>query len=138
MVPCRRVDIKCQSQEDWTAAITTARCHPNFHGHPRQDCVMLNTSPSPTYAHLAYIFTCVFPSGTHCDLALVHAMDSDSWRPRTVWEGCQVFKQSPRTSLVMAQYLMRAVRMIPTFHGAGDRYYLDDLLDGDAVVRFDV
>lgn len=77
---------------------------------------MLNTSPSPLYARLACMSTCIFPSGSHCECNGARLLETPDGMT-----GCQIFKEIVKTSFVMLQYLTRSVRMVPTFHESGDR-----------------
>ncbi|KAF8574636.1 hypothetical protein K439DRAFT_1548472, partial [Ramaria rubella] len=51
------------------------------------------------------------------------------------WEGCTVVEEKDYR-FVMLKYLLCGCHMIPTFEKKVGRYYLNDLVDGDAFLCF--
>ncbi|KAF9459908.1 hypothetical protein BDZ94DRAFT_1267182 [Collybia nuda] len=52
-----KVTYRCTA--DWQLKTSYLRCNPNFYGHPRYDCVLVNSEPQPYFARLVCIFTCI-------------------------------------------------------------------------------
>ncbi|KAF8582421.1 hypothetical protein K439DRAFT_156885 [Ramaria rubella] len=125
---------KLRSLEDWTVKQDILRCNPCFHGNERYDCVVINTEPL-TFGRLQYVFSCQDNKGRTCDLALIRIFQLSNWSPVTKWEGCRVLEEK-NYRFVMLKYLLRGCHMIPTFEKKVGRYYLNDLVDGDAFLRF--
>ncbi|KAF8587382.1 hypothetical protein K439DRAFT_1338200, partial [Ramaria rubella] len=108
-------------------------CNPCFHGCERYDCVVINTEPM-TFGQLQYVFSCEDSSGKWPDLTLIRILHPSAWIPATKWEGCTVVEEK-NYHFVMLKYLLRSCHMILTFSKVR-RYYLNDLVDGDAFLRF--
>ncbi|KAF8582945.1 hypothetical protein K439DRAFT_1349884, partial [Ramaria rubella] len=123
-----------RSLEDWTVKQDILRCNLCFYGRERYDCVVINTEPM-TSGRLQYVFSCEDSSGKRSDLALIRILHPSAWIPATKWEGCTVVEEK-NYRFVMLKYLLRGCHMIPTFEKKVGRYYLNDLVDGDAFLRF--
>ncbi|KIJ29641.1 hypothetical protein M422DRAFT_188185, partial [Sphaerobolus stellatus SS14] len=100
----------------------------------RYDCVIINTSPI-TFARLEFIFTCEDMSKRRCDIAPVRGLEYSKWRSRTEWEGYTALEENSY-SLSLLKYPIRGCHLIPTFEEDEGKYYLNDLVDSDASVRF--
>ncbi|KIJ39542.1 hypothetical protein M422DRAFT_257594 [Sphaerobolus stellatus SS14] len=134
ITPYQCLYLTYMSMEDWREKIDILRCNPSFHNRPRYDCVVVNTNPI-TFARLEFIFTCEDSSNRQCDVALVRMLKNSRWRPRTKWEGCRVLEEK-NYEFVLLKYLIRGCHMIPTFEKEDGTYYLNDLVDSDAFLRF--
>ncbi|KAF8516937.1 hypothetical protein BU17DRAFT_67218 [Hysterangium stoloniferum] len=111
IIPYKCVHIHYTSLEDWKVKKDIARCNPSFHGHPRYDCILINTNPT-------------------VDMALVQWLKEAKWKPKTYWKNCQVFEEKGR-SIIFLKYVVWACHMIPTFGGADRMYYLNDMVDAN-------
>ncbi|KAF8585398.1 hypothetical protein K439DRAFT_1615941 [Ramaria rubella] len=134
ITPYQCIYLNYRSLEDWTVKQDILRCNPCFHGRERYDCVVINTEPM-TFGRLQYVFSCEDSSGKQSDLALIRILHPSAWIPATKWEGCTVVEEK-NYRFVMLKYLLRGCHMIPTFEKKVGRYYLNDLVDGDAFLRF--
>ncbi|KIJ37159.1 hypothetical protein M422DRAFT_178317, partial [Sphaerobolus stellatus SS14] len=122
------------SLEDRREQTDLLRCNSNFHNWPRYDCVVINSSPI-TFARLESVFTCYDSSGRECDIALVCMLEDSKWRPRTKWEGCRVLEEK-KYCFVLLKYPIRGCHLIWTSDKDDRKYYLNDLIDSDAFLRF--
>ncbi|KAJ7585567.1 hypothetical protein C8J56DRAFT_721459, partial [Mycena floridula] len=70
------------------------------------------------------------------DLALVRKHMPHRWKPRTVWQGCQVVSEEKSTSLISMQYIVRGALFSPAF-GANNSslHYIVDCADYDMFLR---
>lgn len=72
----------------------------------------------------------------HVDVALVTIFRRDSWRPKTFWEGCRVYKEDSHAEFILVEELERGVLMCPTFsQPERRRHYLVDTIDADIFLR---
>ncbi|KAA1474760.1 hypothetical protein DENSPDRAFT_906474 [Dentipellis sp. KUC8613] len=134
--PFQCIELKFQSREDWKEGRDLLRCNPSFNGQPRFDCVMINTEHAASYGRLQFIFICRLPSGTELDICLIRDLEPSTWKPRTKWDGCRVFREG-KLMFVLAKYLIRGCHMIPAFDSPSTTkyFYLNDLIDGDMFLR---
>lgn len=128
-----------QSMEDWTERCDILRCNPKFHGKPRFDFALVNTTAPAkdlACAHLYDLFTCKSLSGKKYDIALVSMLKSSSWKPNTVWDGCCVYEEPKETRLMFMKYLIRGAYMWPVRDSTKDNLtYLADVVDYDMLLR---
>ena len=68
-------------------------------------------------------------------MALVRMLEDCNWRPKTKWEKCKVLEEKGY-DFVLLKYLIRGCHLIPNFEKEEGRYYLNDLVDSDAFIRF--
>jgi len=122
------------SLEDWRGKQDILGCNPNFHHYARYDCVVINTGPI-TFARLQFIFRCEDLLGGKADLALVWVFENSKRKPAARWDGCRILEEKGY-QLLSLKYIVRGCRLIPTFEKHEGRYYLNDLVDGDAFVIF--
>lgn len=127
--------LKYRSLENWQEKEDILRCNPDFFGRPRYDCVVINTEPI-SFGRIHALFTFKSRSRNSYNIALITYLEPSTWKPKTKWEGCQVFKESGRAEFVFAEYLVRGCHMIPAFDKSGRMFYLNDLVDPDAFLRF--
>ncbi|KIJ32951.1 hypothetical protein M422DRAFT_183772, partial [Sphaerobolus stellatus SS14] len=126
--------LRYRSIEDWQEEQDVLRCNQEFHGQPRYDCVLINTNPV-TFRRIIVLFSCNGPGKTRHDITFIWILRPSSWKPKTKWEGCKVFEEKEFDFFLM-KYLIRGCHFAPTFDGSNKRYYLNDLVDGDAFLRF--
>lgn len=55
---------------NWTLLTDILQCNPNFHNHPRYDCVIVKDDDGPYFAQLVQVFSCNI-GGKDFPLALV-------------------------------------------------------------------
>lgn len=112
------------------------RCNPDFHDRERYDCIIINDdSPGTTLARLRSLLRCRLPSGKVIDMALVHAFTKDKWKPRTMWDGCQIHAEAGGSSFVLMDYVVRGALLCPVFELETKLHYLLDTVDGDMLLR---
>ncbi|GJE89869.1 hypothetical protein PsYK624_059800 [Phanerochaete sordida] len=118
IIPFKCVYLRYQSMEDWREARDILRCNPDFHGHPRYDCALINLASNA--------------------LAWFDPWKSRAWKPRTVWNGCRVFEEKKTSEFVFVEYLTRGAHLIPTFEmgrGESRRFYFNDTIDADMLLH---
>ncbi|KIJ28811.1 hypothetical protein M422DRAFT_269862 [Sphaerobolus stellatus SS14] len=126
--------LRYRSIEDWQEKQDVLRCNQDFHGQPRYDCILINTNPV-TFGRIIALFSCHGPGKIRHDIAFIRILRPSSRKPKTKWEGCKVFEEKEFDFFLM-KYLIRGCHFVPTFDGSDKRYYLNDLVDGDAFLRF--
>ncbi len=55
---------------NWTLLTDILQCNPNFHNHPRYDCIIVKDDDGPYFAQLVQVFSCNI-GGKDFPLALV-------------------------------------------------------------------
>ncbi|KIJ56113.1 hypothetical protein M422DRAFT_150851, partial [Sphaerobolus stellatus SS14] len=120
--------------ENWEDRQDILRCNPKFFGHPRYDFAIINTNPF-SFGRIYALFSCQSRSKIRYDIALIRQLRPSSWKPKTKWEGCKVFEEK-EYDFFFVKYLIRGCHMIPTFEKSRKVFYLNDLIDGDAFLRF--
>ncbi|KIJ54948.1 hypothetical protein M422DRAFT_153273 [Sphaerobolus stellatus SS14] len=136
ITPYQCLYLSYRSVEDWQEKRDTLRCNPDFHGKPRYDCVVINTNPV-TFGRILALFSSYGPGPAKMrhDIALIRKLQPSSWKPKTEWDGSKVFEEKD-VDFFLLKYFIRGCHFIPTFDGSGKRFYLNDLVDGDAFLRF--
>ncbi|KIJ36826.1 hypothetical protein M422DRAFT_178859, partial [Sphaerobolus stellatus SS14] len=134
ITPHQCLYLRYRSIEDWQEKQDILRCNPDFHGKPRYDCVLINTNPV-TFGRIIALFSCCKPGKIQHDIALIRILQPAAWKPKTKWDGCKVFEEK-ESEFFLIKYFTRGCHFIPTFDGSDKRYYLNDLVDGDAFLRF--
>ncbi|KAJ7205767.1 hypothetical protein GGX14DRAFT_303020, partial [Mycena pura] len=91
------------SKHDWKTGEDILRCNENWYKQgPRYDWVIFNTD-TPGLACPRLVRSLTWPRlrlGRVLDLAIVNAARVSSWRPQTVWDGCEVFEESKPEDLL--------------------------------------
>lgn len=140
----RTMYISYSSLEDWSQVTDIVRCNPDFQDGARFDSIIINSElePSkkaaPECARLHALYRCFFPSGDHVDVALVREFRRDSkWRPNTVWDGCEVYREPKELSFLLVKHVLRGAVMVPAWYStaAKDLHYIWDLVDADMFLR---
>ncbi|THU83642.1 hypothetical protein K435DRAFT_689141, partial [Dendrothele bispora CBS 962.96] len=123
---------------DWTLQADLLRSNPSFNGRPRYDCALLNTgSKNLEFVRLHLLLTCQLPSGELHDVALVSKLrGSTKWKPKTVWDGCVVYREQNTTEYVLLKYLIRGAHFISFYDiQQPNAYHLNSFIDGDWFIR---
>ncbi|KIJ28337.1 hypothetical protein M422DRAFT_270406 [Sphaerobolus stellatus SS14] len=126
--------LRYRSLENWQEYQDILRCNLKFYGEPRYDCVVINTE-RVSFARIYALFSCETPSKTRHDIALIRKFQTSSWKAKTVWDGCRILEEK-QFDFVFIKYLIRGCHMVPAFEKSGKIFYLNDLVDGDAFLRF--
>ncbi|KAI5995972.1 hypothetical protein F5J12DRAFT_907101 [Pisolithus orientalis] len=71
----RFVKVNFESTVDWCQYMHYLHCHPNFHGCPRYDCVLVKTQEKDIFGQLILLFNCVISEETF-PLAFLHPYDA--------------------------------------------------------------
>lgn len=131
------LSLKYQSKVDWTEMKDILRCNPDFHGHPRFDCVVVHDdAPGLTCARLKGLIRCWLPSGRVLDLALICGFTRSRWKPRTLWKGYRVLDEDGDPSIIMVDYLLRGGLVCPVSEQDGEKaHYFIDTVDPDMFLR---
>ena len=128
-----------QSLDDWTLSRNLLQCNEQFHGSSRYDWILLDSdSDALEIARLCALLRCTLPSGTILDLAMVHHLTPCKWSPKTKWNGCCVYRESKKPSLITMDSVLRGVLMAPVTDGGSetkDLFYLVDCIDSDIFLR---
>ncbi|KAJ7574853.1 hypothetical protein C8J56DRAFT_1064268 [Mycena floridula] len=138
--PFRCFEVRYQSLDDWTEARDLLRCNPNWNNAgARYDSILINTDDGDiSPARLVNVFRCKFmSSGKTLDIALVNRLcRSRKWKPRTVWDGYQVFEEDKDSSFISMEYIVRGVLLAPAFNTKKQSFYtLVDCADYDMFLR---
>ncbi|KAJ7199827.1 hypothetical protein GGX14DRAFT_661239 [Mycena pura] len=132
------------SKDDWTPGEDILRSNPNWYNQgPRHDWVIYNTdTPGLSCARLRSLIRCKLRSGRVVNLAIVNAARASSWRPRTVWNGCEVFEESKSDdfSFLLMDWIIRGallapVRPVPNTAAGPRLHFFVDVVDGDMYLR---
>lgn len=126
-----------QSLEDWTQQTDIMQCNPDFHSCPCYDCVAIHEkSPHLTIGHLRDLFQCWLPSGTVIDIAVINRLWLSKWKPKTMWNGCQILAEDQAVSLVQVDYLLRGALVCPVSDNPEKRnHYIVDSVDADMFLQ---
>ncbi|KIJ46695.1 hypothetical protein M422DRAFT_249859 [Sphaerobolus stellatus SS14] len=92
LTPYQCLYLKYRSLEDWREKQDILRCNPDFYGEPRYDCVVINTNPI-SFGRIQGIFACKGENQRLCTVVLVSKFEVSKWKPKTRWDGCQVFEE---------------------------------------------
>lgn len=114
------------------------RCNPSFYGESRYDCVVVNTTGTRSLqcARLQALLQCILPSGSSYDIAAVSILNTNSWKPNTKWDGCEVYKEANGLSFIFMKYFTRGAHFISVSDSVQERlHYLNDTVDPDMFLR---
>ncbi|KAJ7199478.1 hypothetical protein GGX14DRAFT_572859 [Mycena pura] len=132
------------SKDDWKTGEDILRCNNNWYNQgPRYDWVLFNTdTPGLACARLRSLVRCKLPSGRIVDLAIVNAARASPWRPRTVWDGCEVLEESKLEDLsfLLLDWIIRGALLVPVRPvpntAIGPRlHFFVDVVDNDMYLR---
>lgn len=131
---------------DWELKSDYLRCNPEFHGHPRYDCILINTQDKPYIARLVCIFSCTVDNQAY-PLALVQPFssvfrDQGCRQQKDIDLGLFRFRENKRkdSEFISIHAIIRGVVMVPdSITPCGlplnQDYFLFDLLDADIFLR---
>ena len=117
---------------DWKWTADYLRCNPKFHGHPRYDCVLVNTTDEPIFAQLLYLFSCTVENKTH-PFALVLPLDAPIGNAKTKDKLLRFrrvrAKARKNSEFISLHSIIRGAVLVPDFDKPGD-FIVFDILDG--------
>ncbi|KAI0310247.1 hypothetical protein OF83DRAFT_1070827, partial [Amylostereum chailletii] len=127
-----------ESMVDWCEVINYLRCSPQFHGHPRYDCVIVDTANhGHIFAQIHTVFTCSIDGTAHL-LTLVQPLDAligvRSHVDRDL--GLLHVRAKPlvHSEFISVKSIMRGVLLVEDFDKPGD-YLVVDTTYGDMFLR---
>ena len=119
----------------WRVQADHLRCSPEFHSHPRYDCLILQTHDSPIFAQLKFSFTVVSDDDTVIPIVLVQAFDkhdNSTFQQKDgdldlirLWQ-CSIQK----AEILFARSIIRGAVIFPVYDEEKDSV-LFDILDTD-------
>ncbi|KAK6981274.1 hypothetical protein R3P38DRAFT_2578752, partial [Favolaschia claudopus] len=113
------------------------RCNSRFHSEQRYNSLIVNrTEPGLHFARAYALLRCTLPSGRKVDLALTRMFRQSRWKPKTLWDGCQVRDEEKDFSFLSMEYVVRGALMAPVFSSKHpDTFYFVDTVDADMFLR---
>lgn len=122
----------------WKLQIDHLRCSPEFHSHPRYDCIILRTHDGPIFAQLKFAFTVVSDDDI-IPIVLVQAFDKhDSSLFRKKDGDLELIRLRQRSvqqaELFFARSIIRGAVIFPAYDEEKDSI-LFDILDTDMFLR---
>lgn len=123
----------------WKLQIDHLRCSPEFHSHPRYDCIILRTHDGPIFAQLKFAFTVHSNDDTIIPIVLVQAFDKhDSSLFRKKDGDLELIRLRQRSvqqaELFFARSIIRGAVIFPAYDEEKDSI-LFDILDTDMFLR---
>lgn len=128
---------------DWKVKTDYLRCNPNFQHEPRYDCVLVDSTPSPFFARLIFLFTCGVGDQNY-PMALIQPFDSvykhrNRQQKDTDLEFLRLRENLRRDSeFISIHSIIRGAVIVscdePMANGRCD-YFLFDVLDSDMFLR---
>ena len=123
----------------WKVQIDHLRCSPEFHSHPRYDCLVLQTHEGPIFAQLKFAFTVISDDGTIIPIVLVQAFDKHNnsmFRKKDM--DLELIRLRQRTvqsaEFFFARSIIRGAVIFPAYDEEKDSV-LFDILDTDMFLR---
>lgn len=123
----------------WKLETDHLRCSPEFHSHPRYDCIILRTDDGPIFAQLKFAFTVPSKDDTIIPVVLVQAFDNhDNSMLRTKDRDLELIRLRQRsvknTEFFFARSIVRGAVIFPAYDEEKDSV-LFDILDTDMFLR---
>ncbi|KZT07868.1 uncharacterized protein LAESUDRAFT_713202 [Laetiporus sulphureus 93-53] len=138
----RFLKIHYELKETWKQTTDYLLCSPDFHGHPRRDCVVLATDDpaKPVFGRLLLLFTYTVDNVKY-PLALVEPFDGQGqhgqwWLKRDIDVGFYHLYSNPHIpSEIFSIYsIIRGALIVPDFTKEGE-YLIVDVVDADMFLR---
>ncbi|KAJ6552670.1 hypothetical protein DFH09DRAFT_1496806 [Mycena vulgaris] len=109
------------------------RCNPTFQGHPRYDCVLVETVDGPIFAQLVYVFSCTVEKKVH-PFALILPFDAPTGRLKKKDKVLRFHrvkaKERTDTEFISVHSIIRGAVLVPDFDNPGE-FIVFDVLDTD-------
>ncbi|KAF8187042.1 hypothetical protein K438DRAFT_1596103, partial [Mycena galopus ATCC 62051] len=123
--------------EDWHRAWDILRCNPSFHQNVQYDCCLVNMmDPSLHFTRLRALFRSNLPSGNQIDVALVRTFKVSQWKPKTLWDGCQVRDKIKEYSFLSMEHVIRGALMVSVSADSNEpTHILVDTVDANIFLR---
>ena len=114
-----------ESLVTWKLSTDNLHCSPKFHGRPRYDAVIVQTTNGIIFAHLICIFSYKFEEKDYT-VALIQACDAPIGRllRKDIDLGFSRVRSRPRESseLVSVDSIIRGAVMVPSFDKDGEYF----------------
>ncbi|KAI6157711.1 hypothetical protein BKA82DRAFT_131015 [Pisolithus tinctorius] len=131
------VKVNFESTVDWCQYTDYLRCHPNFHGRPRYDCVLIKTQQKDIFGRLILLFQCVVGEEAF-PLALIQPFDAPTGqrlhkdKHLNFW---RVHEQPHMSSEIISVHsIIRSALLYPDHTRPGE-YLVVDTVDTDMFLR---
>ncbi|KAJ7114427.1 hypothetical protein C8R44DRAFT_528219, partial [Mycena epipterygia] len=124
--------------KDWRGARDILRCSHSFHHNVRYNCSLINlTELGLTHcARLRTLLRCTLPSDRQINVALVCMLLASSWKPRSLWAGCQIRDEAKQSSFLSMEHIIRGVLLVPVSGASNEHtYFLIDTVDADMFLQ---
>ena len=123
----------------WKVETDHLRCSPDFHSHPRYDCIILQTNDGPIFAQLKFAFTVPSNDDTIIPIVLVQAFDNhDNLTFRKKDRDLELIRLRQRSvkkaEFFFARSIIRGAVIFPAYDEEKDSV-LFDILDTDMFLR---
>ncbi|KAJ7687097.1 hypothetical protein B0H17DRAFT_1302090 [Mycena rosella] len=137
IVPFQFLKVHYESLSSWTSTTDYLRCNPKFQGHPRYDCVLINTADKPIFAKLLFPFSCTVEKKSH-PFVLVLPMDAPighrSRKDKLL--GLRRVKEQARkkSEFISVHSIIRGAVLVPDVDKPNE-FLVFDILDADMKLR---
>ena len=123
----------------WRVQTDHLRCSPEFHSHPRYDCLILQTHDGPIFAQLKFAFTLISDDDAIIPIILVQAFDKhDNLTFRKKDGDLNLIRLRQRSvqkaEFFFARSIIRGAVIFPAYDDEKDSV-LFDILDTDMFLR---
>jgi hypothetical protein len=135
--------VNYESRVDWRQATDNLHCNPQFFGHKREDCVIIQADDDkPLFAQLLFIIKC-FIAGKEYAVALVHKFDqaivATSKCPQKDLDlGLLRVRARPQklADFIFVESIIRGALIVEDYGSEyGDDRFVVDTLDSDMFIR---
>ncbi|KIN98821.1 hypothetical protein M404DRAFT_966485 [Pisolithus tinctorius Marx 270] len=138
IVEYRFIKVNFESTIDWCQYTDYLCCHPNFHGRPRYDCVLVKTQEKDIFGRLVLLFNCVVGEETF-PLALLQPYDTQLIGQR-LWKDnhlnfWRVGAQPRRSSEIISVHSIIHGALLYPDHTRPGEYLIVDTIDTDMFLR---
>lgn len=129
-----------ESKMDWRQVTDHLRCNPMFHGKPRYDSLIFQSSPDEfSFARLVFMFSCSIPLFGTYDFALVRPFTANVSPARKSFdESFRITRVKARpcaaSIFIPIRSIVRGTLLYPDPKHA-DEYLVVDHIDGDMFLR---
>ncbi|KAJ7082289.1 hypothetical protein C8R44DRAFT_652702, partial [Mycena epipterygia] len=126
-----------ESLSAWTSTTDYLRCNPKFNGHPRYDCVLVETAHKPIFARLLYLFSCMVEKKSH-PFALILPLYAPTGPLKRIDKALRFHrvqaKHRKQSEFISVHSIIRGAVLVPDFDKAGE-FIVFDVQDGDMALR---
>ncbi|KAJ7749592.1 hypothetical protein DFH07DRAFT_869219 [Mycena maculata] len=137
IIPFQFLKVHYESLASWASTSDYLRCNPKFHGHPRYDCILVQTEQQPYFAQIIYLFSCVVEDKPH-PFALVQPLDAPSGHLRRKDKLLRFHrvhaKPRKRSEFISIHSIIRGALIVQDFDKP-DEFIVVDIADADMSLR---